>query len=130
MSFGGYSQSVVRLNDTTFYLLTESQAREVVFMESELRGTELRNALLSQMVEVRDSIISEMTRNRAATDAIDSALVEVVDLRGERIELSRKEVARLKRQRTWAAIKGAWREITVGVGAAALGYGVGYLTSR
>jgi hypothetical protein len=125
-----YSQGVVRVNDTTFYLITHSEAVTVILLDAYATELERENELLNERIHLRDSTIQALTVIRESQTAIDTAQNEIIDRRGERIEVGKKEEARLKRQAVWESVKGAWKEITVGVTCAGIGYGVGYVTSH
>jgi hypothetical protein len=125
-----FSQGVVKVNDTTYYLITEEQARTVILLDADATALERENALLHQQLAVKDSIIEARSGQVGHYAAIDTAQVEVIESRGERIELSKRQKRRAKARKVWADIKGAWREVTIAVSAAGAGYAVGHFSTR
>jgi hypothetical protein len=125
-----YSQGAVSINDTTFYLITEGQARTVILLDADATALERENALLRQRLAVKDSIIEARSGQVGHYAAIDTAQVGIIESRGERIELSKRQKRREKARKVWADIKGAWREITIAVSAAGAGYAVGHFSTR
>jgi hypothetical protein len=130
MPFAMYSQGVVRVNDTTYYMITEGQARTVILLDADATALERENALLRQRLAVKDSIIEARSGQVGHYAAIDTAQVEVIESRGEHIELTKRQQRRAKARKVWADIKGAWREVTIAVSAAGAGYAVGYFSTR
>jgi len=130
LPFAGYSQGAVSINDTTFYLISEAQARTVILLDADATALERENALLRQRLAVKDSIIDARSGQVGHYAAIDTAQVGIIESRGERIELSKRQKRREKARKVWADIKGAWREITIAVSAAGAGYAVGHFSTR
>ena len=125
-----YSQDAVSINDTTFYLISEAQARTVILLDADATALERENALLRQRLAVKDSIIEARSGQVGHYAAIDTAQVGIIESRGERIEQTKRQQRRAKARKVWADIKGAWREITIAVSAAGAGYAVGYVSTR
>jgi hypothetical protein len=125
-----YSQGVVIIRDTTYYLITEGQARTVILLDADATALERENAILRQRLAVKDSIIDARSGQIGHYAAIDTAQTEVIESRGERIELSKRQNRRAKARKVWADIKGAWREITIAVSAAGAGYAVGHFSTK
>jgi len=125
-----YSQGAVSINDTTFYLITEGQARTVILLDADATALERENALLRQRLAVKDSIIEARSGQVGHYAAIDTAQVGIIESRGERIEQTKRQRRREKARKVWADIKGAWREITIAVSAAGAGYAVGHFSTR
>jgi hypothetical protein len=130
LPYVAFSQDAVSINDTTFYLISEGQARTVILLDADATALERENALLRQRLAVKDSIIEARSGQVGHYAAIDTAQVEVIESRGERIEQTRRQRRREKARKMWADIKGAWREITIAVSAAGTGYAVGYFSTR
>jgi hypothetical protein len=130
LPFAGYSQGAVSINDTTFYLISEAQARTVILLDADATALERENALLRQRLAVKDSIIDARSGQVGHYAAIDTAQVGIIESRGERIEQGKRERRRAKARQVWADIKGAWREVTIAVSAAGAGYAVGHFSTR
>jgi hypothetical protein len=129
-----YSQGAVTVNDTTYYLISEAQARTVILLDADATALERENILLHQRLAVKDSIIEARSGQVGHYAAIDTAQVEVIESRGERIELSkrqrRREEARKVGQDIAGFFKRTWREFTIATAAAGAGYAVGHFSTR
>ena len=130
LPFVAYSQGAVSINDTTFYLISEAQARTVILLDADATALERENALLRQRLAVKDSIIEARSGQVGHYAAIDTAQVGVIESRGDRIEQTKRQKRRAKARKVWADIKGAWREVTIAVSAAGAGYAVGHFSAR
>jgi hypothetical protein len=129
-----FSQGVVRANDTTYYLITEEQARTVILLDADATALGQENALLRQRLAVKDSIIDARSGQVGHYAAIDTAQVEVIESRGERIEQTKRQKRRAKARKAGQDIAGffkrTWREVTIAVSAAGAGYAVGHFSTK
>lgn len=125
-----FSQSITYIDGKLHYALTPPQVDFVLTLAADLVASEAREAELTERIADRDSVIEVLTLRASSQDAIDTAQQDVITIRGERLETRDNDKARANARKVWDGIKSAWKEVTIAVSAAGLGYAVGYITAK
>jgi hypothetical protein len=97
MSVAGFSQHIVWIEDTLHYCFTEPQTRFVVktIRHDSIHKAQIIN--LQQRIQADSIKISAFEARKSVTDTISKKKDDVIEVKEERLQLSKKQLRKEKR---------------------------------